>query len=1273
MDGESKQLIGDCFLRPIADARSTNASIEPAPSKVPLKTELQVLRLSEEGQAAVLDTLRYIHGQDYQLADKSSYVDKGTRYKNGYWQERGNLVVQGGCDYSNIQKSGCDSIDRYRMFAILKLESYGFHKSHCIEALDCCKGDVEEALILLFSKYFPSYVRLEKPAIDYEENEILELRNDEISALESIYDSAFEVKEQNKVWQLKLKIDHLLVHSPSEQRKKVVAKKEKEKEQRLGKSKLEKCKNLMKGHCKYGDRCRYSHKIDSDCNDKPLDPTLDPNWFYLEIRFPAGNIYPYEPPLVFLKTTCPDIPNSLCLRLTRRIAEEANRFAEDQIPSVYTISELLQMDEEISLFLKSDRYELLDGKRSLFYVSIDDEIRLSDCKDLPTHYAKGSTRNSDKSSYSSAQMLKDDLNLVTKFMSKQNQKNYQDMLRTRKQLPAWHMMSNILEAIEMSPVVVISGETGCGKSTQIPQFILDDWLLKLANSNNKATNHVEIICTQPRRISAIGVAERVADERVEKIGNTVGYQIRLENKISSSTRLTFCTTGILLRRLQSDPLLESVSHIIVDEVHERSEESDFLLLILKELLVKRPKLKVILMSATLNAILFSDYFKDAPVMEIPGRTFPVEQIFLEDILGRCNFVLEADSQVNPFYSQYCRKLKKNEEQQLINELEFSDVIAANCAPPKSIRDENLSMADLFARYSDCSKATCKTLFLMDPLRINPELIESILQYIVDGDHKWPRVGSIVIFLPGLAEIQTIHDALSDNATFSPRTGKYVLVPLHSTLTNEEQALVFKPAPQGKRKIVLSTNIAETSVTIDDCVFVVDCGQMKEKRFDANRNMESLDLVWVSRANANQRKGRAGRVMPGVAIHLFTKHRFTNHFSSQPVPEIHRVPLEQLLLRIKTLPNFQSRNVNSVIANTLEPPSEEAISSAVKRLQDVGAFDSNDNLTPLGHHLAALPVDVRIGKLMLLGAIFQCVDSVLTIAACLSYKSPFVSPFSKRNEADSKKKEFAMCNSDHLTVLKAYRAWLEASKKSKYAGKCYAEQSYLSIKTLETLVEIKQQFLELLVSIGFVPADIGRRRQRFKDNVSELTGSEMNVNGENNRLLSALLCAALYPNVVKVLTPEKSFVMSAAGAVPRQPLPSELRFKTSQDGYVFIHPSSVNSVVGHFPSPFLVFQEKVKTSKIFIRECTMVPILPLVLFSGSNIDIELHGGEFILLLRGGWIMLQASSHAVAEMVKCLRLELATLLEEKIRDPCLNLLHHDNGKKIISTIVYLISKE
>lgn len=254
---------------------------------------------------------------------------------------------------------------------------------------------------------------------------------------------------------------------------------------------------------------------------------------------------------------------------------------------------------------------------------------------------------------------------------------------------------------------------------------------------------------------------------------------------------------------------------------------------------------------------------------------------------------------------------------------------------------------------------------------------------------------------------------------------------------------------------------------------------------------------------------------------------------------------------------------------------------------------------------------------------------MTIAACLSFKSPFVSPFNKRNEADKLKKSFAICNSDHLTVLKAYKKWLQASKKSKYAGKVYADANFLSWKTLETIVEIKHQYLELLVASGFVPADLTRRRRNFQlvDNIFELSGATMNSNGENHRLLAALLCAALYPNVVKVLTPEKSFTMTAGGAMPRLPLANELKFKTNQDGYVNIHPASVNSDTGHFASPFLVYQEKVKTSRIFIRDCTMVGLLPLVLFSGRNIRIQMHGGEFIITL-DEWIIMQAESLEVS---------------------------------------------
>lgn len=942
------------------------------PPKPAVKSELQVVRLSDGSKTEIMDTLRFIRGQTFQLGKKSKYKEMGTRLKKGYWEERGNLVVQSVSEFARIEKTGCAMTDRSKMQNLSKLESYGFELNHCIEALDHCKGDADAAIELLYRQYFASIFNdPNKVQPEIFENEAKAMRSDEMDALKSIYDAdVIQEKEKNKLWVLKFKVEHLLIYSDSEQKKKALIEQEERKRKMYNSAangrKAEKCRNFKAtGKCKYGDRCRFMHEIEA--TKTSFDPNLDTTWFFLEFRFPDGNLYPCEMPLIAVKTICPDISKMLCLRITRCCLEEAKNLAADGMPSVFAIADLLQNEQDIKEFLKNDRYVFPDPKRSIFHSQEDTENIVEEIAPRPSHYKKGSTGRSEFMQVNRHQMINDDLSLCPLLSKRQSNQAYQEMIATRKTLPAWQMSDKILNAIASSQVVVISGETGCGKSTQTPQFILDEYFAKLQKSTGDKKAHFEpvnIICTQPRRLSAIGVAERVAAERCEKIGNVVGYQIRLENKISKATRLTFCTTGILLRRLQSDPNLNSVTHIIIDEVHERSEESDFLLAILKDLLKVRKNLRVILMSATLNASLFSNYFRGVPVLDIPGRTFPVEQLFLEDILERSDYVIEPDS-------QYCRRLNKNEEKQLIDELEYSDVLASNAAPPKSLRDENLSIADIYARYRGYSRSVCKSIFLMNPMKINPEMIEAILRYIVDVESsKWPDEGSILVFLPGFAEIQLVHDTLNDSSVFSPRAGRFIIVPLHSTLSNEEQALVFRKAPPGKRKIVLSTNIAETSVTIDDCVFVIDCGQMKEKRFDPNRNMESLDLVWVSRANAQQRRGRAGRVRPGICIHLFTGHRFHNHFLAQPVPEIKRVPLEQLLLRIKTLPNFEHYRIEQVISNIMEPPSEEAVLTAIKRLEDVGAFDGNDNLTALGEILATLPVDVRIGKLMVFGAIFQ---------------------------------------------------------------------------------------------------------------------------------------------------------------------------------------------------------------------------------------------------------------------------------------------------------------
>ncbi|XP_072937350.1 putative ATP-dependent RNA helicase DHX57 [Epargyreus clarus] len=1264
MDHESRQLAEDFFLREPADARIRKVKNEPVEEEhhPHLKVEMQTLRLNPDSQKLVLDTLRFIHGPDFKLSSAGLYKDKGSNLSNRYWMERGNLVVQGGCDYSIVPKPDIGTSEaRLRAFALAKLEKYKFHKAHCAEALDVAAESVEKALQILSNKYF-SIDPKDKPEDVATELELLEMRSDEKAVLESIYDKSFSVKETN-VWIVKLNLDYL---TKMYETKDIPAVKRKENiNYNNNTKKKELCKLFLKGPCRFGAKCKFLHenKVESSEPSEPDNKNSVKINYELEIRFPEGTLYPYEPPLLFFKTNDKSnvIPERTCLLITARLYDEAKLLAQDAIPSVYSLVELLNNEEDISNFIMFDTRQFPEASEPLFPQLVE---KPDGKEDLPSHYKKGNTKDN-RLNVNFDEVLKENKAIARIWHQKRDNNRYNKMMSGRRKLPAWEKRKEILNTIEKSQVVVISGETGCGKSTQVPQFILDNWL---DNFNKGGKEHVEIVCTQPRRISAIGVADRVADERVEKTGQVVGYQIRLESKVSSKTRLTFCTTGILLRRLEYDSQLKSVTHVIVDEVHERSEESDFLLLILRDLIKVRKDLTVILMSATLNADLFSSYFDKIPVLEIPGRTFPVEQLFLEEIMETTKYIMEENG-------PYARKVKKSDKKyDLEAELETCDVKSEAMEPPKySIRDENLNIFQMVARYPRCGKTTCKNLYLMDVEKINLELVEHVLAYIVEGDHKWPKTGAILIFLPGIAEIMSLHDQLVESHTFSPKTGKYVIVPLHSTLTSEEQAMVFKKPRDGARKIVLSTNIAETSVTIDDCVFVIDCGRMKEKRFDSNRNMESLDLVWVSRANAKQRRGRAGRVMPGVCIHLFTSHRYEYHLADQPVPEIHRVPLEQLLLKLKILPLFQNMSVHEVLEKTIEPPAKTNIDGALMRLQDVGALDKAFALTALGKHLASLPVDVRIGKLMLFGAIFCCVDSALTMAACLSHKSPFVSPFGKKSEADARRREFSCFNSDQLTTLRAYRKWQEAMKSSSHAALVFASENYLSNKTLVMLADIKHQLLALLAAIGFVPDMPALRRRMRKDSVLSLTGEELNVNGNNDKLLSAILCAALYPNVVKVLTPEKSFHMQAGGAIPRQPGPAELKFKTKTDGYVALHPSSINSTVGHFPSPYLVYQEKVKTSRVFIRECSMVPQLPLVLFSGCSLAVELHNGTFIVSLEDGWIMFQVEKHEVAEMLKTIRVELINLLEEKINDPCLNLLHYEKGNRIIKTIVQIVTKD
>ncbi|XP_072754135.1 putative ATP-dependent RNA helicase DHX57 [Anoplolepis gracilipes] len=1258
MDYRSEQLMKDDVLEVRSTSKtSTNASAKSNKEKdvkstssslcSNLKVEMQTLRISEESEQQLYDSLIHIYGNDFKLTDSAELENKTSNLDKQYWMGRGNLVVKGIVDYSSKDTIPKTQDQITQQFATSKLESYGFHISHCIQALTYTKGNLGKSLELLFYKYY-GIENIQKNNSEIPDAaELLERKQDEKEALESIYGDAFLEKIKNCIWTVQLKLNYLTNNKKTEKEVKTVQEKKQEKKV---------CQLFIHSKCRFKDKCRFLHQLPQKVSNVPI---LEDSFFTLEIRFPEGCKYPYEPPYFYFYKNNEVFPRIKCLRIIRRLHNEALLLSLDGVPSIFSIISLLENEYEMKTYLEENKEQFLHQ-----YEALCPKEQEKEEEELASHYKLGSTNKKNRDNISWEQITEEDNLIEKKFMDKQKNLHFISMQKTRKKLPAWSKINEILKTVRENQIVIISGETGCGKSTQVPQFILDEWIINRSQSEDKS--HINIICTQPRRISAIGVAERVATERDEIIGNTIGYQIRLESKMSSKTRLTFCTIGILLQRLLGNLELSDVTHVIVDEVHERSAESDFLLMLLRELLPKRPSLKIILMSATLKADVFSSYFGKTPVVDIPGKTFPVKQIFLEDALERTEYVLEENS-------QFTRKIKYDWDQ-FQTDLEMANLkIGELCSntPKESIQDENLTLMQLVSRYQGYSKQTYKNLFIMNHEKINFELIEKTLEWIVFGEHDYPRIGSILIFLPGMSDILTLKNRLHHNNNFSLKDKRFLIIPLHSSLSNEEQNLVFKKTKKDVCKIVLSTNLAETSITIDDCVFVIDTGKMKETRFNSNQNMESLETCWISRANAVQRMGRSGRVMPGVCIHLYTSHRFKYHFAAQPIPEILRIPLEPLLLHIQLMHIGKKVDLYEILGRMIEPPTTDNIKSAIIRLQDVGAFNSEHVLTPLGHHLAKLPVNVRIGKLILYGAIFCCLDSALTIAACLSHKNPFNVPIDMAKKIYPKK-NFFTAESDQLTILNAYKKWLAACSHSAYAGEVFAEKNYLSIQTLRTLVDIKYQLLELLVSIGFVPINLPKRRPKI-DNILEITGIELNVNNDNYKLLQGLLCAALYPNIVKVFTPGKSFQAQSTGMIPMQPKPNELKFRTRHDGFVKIHPSSVNFHIGHFISPYLVFQEKIKTSQVFIKEVSMIPILALILFSSYELRTEMHNGRYMLSLDDGWIMFAMESHNVGLLLQRIRIELTKLLEQKMKDPLLNLLNHQQGKPIIHTIVNIVTKE
>lgn len=511
---------------------------------------------------------------------------------------------------------------------------------------------------------------------------------------------------------------------------------------------------------------------------------------------------------------------------------------------------------------------------------------------------------------------------------------FEKMQVARRDLPVFAYKQDILDSFEENQILLICADTGAGKSTQIPSYILENGL--------RQGRDLQILVTQPRRISAVSIAGRVSAELGEgknDLGtprSLVGYTIRLETKTSPSTRITFATTGVLLRMLQDSPNLDPLDCLILDEVHERTMELDLLFIALKQLRARRPSLKIVLMSATVDASKFSNYFDNCPVLNIPGRTFPVEIGFLED-------AIEETLDIN------CAVEGPQDEEDRLG-VSDSDEVETKSQIQSSLKKYSVSTQRILNHY--------------DYMRIDYQLILKLATAIATKPKYRQYSKAMLIFMPGIAEIRRLHSMIVCSPTFS---SSWIIHMLHSSFSTQELEQAFLPPPPGFQKIVIATNIAETGITIPDVTVVIDTCKEKVMRFDERRQLSKLTEGLISRSSARQRRGRAARVRAGLCFHLVTRHHHDTRMPEQATPEMLRLSLQDPILRIKI---WNLGSIENVLSSAIDPPTAKNIRRAISKLRDVGAIDSAERLTPLGRLLAKLPLDVALSKMAIYGVLFQ---------------------------------------------------------------------------------------------------------------------------------------------------------------------------------------------------------------------------------------------------------------------------------------------------------------
>lgn len=638
--------------------------------------------------------------------------------------------------------------------------------------------------------------------------------------------------------------------------------------------------------------------------------------------------------------------------------------------------------------------------------------------------------------------MNDEQELVTEPTEKSAGKSAFDKLQEeRKALPIYPYKDELLQAVNDHQVLVIVGETGSGKTTQIPQYLHEAGFTKVG----------KIGCTQPRRVAAMSVAARVSQEMGVKIGHAVGYSIRFEDCTSEKTVLKYMTDGMLLRELLGEPDLASYSVLMVDEAHERTLSTDILFGLVKDVARFRPDLKLLISSATLDAEKFSDYFDFAPIFKIPGRRYPVDIHFTK--------VPEAD-------------------------------------------------------YLDAAVVTALQIHLTQP----------------------PGDGDILIFLTGQQEIETVEEILKHRLQgFGAKIAELIISPIYANLPTELQAKIFKPTPQGARKCVLATNIAETSLTIDGIKYVIDPGFCKMKSYNPRTGVESLLVAPISKASADQRAGRSGRTGPGKCFRLYTAHTYYNDLEDNTVPELKRSNLSNVVLTLKSLGIHNLLNFDF-----MDPPSTEALLRALELLYALGALNKHGELTKVGRRMAEFPLDPMLSKMIVASEKYKCSEEIISIAAMLSVgNSIFYRPNNKKLLADNARMNFHVGNAgDHISLLNVYNSWKETDYSTQW---CH--ENFIQVRSMRRARDIRDQLKGLLERV-----EIG-----LTSNVNDLEA------------IKKAITSGFFPN---------SAVLQKSGLYRTVKL-----LQT-----VYIHPSSG---LLHVPPSWVIYHELVLTSKEYMRQVTEI--------------------------------------------------------------------------------------